>query len=160
MEGRPEAYGAGEDTLRGRWLTFPMDRESYGQELRYVTQIIGMQQITAMPEMPRYMRGIINLRGRIVPVIDVRLRFGKPEKSYGDRTCIIIIDLGGRQVGLVTDGISEVVTLAEEDVEPPPAFNTASRGLIKGLGKTASSVVLLLDCPRLLDEDGPAETGA
>jgi purine-binding chemotaxis protein CheW len=151
------AYRAGEnaqaeeDTLKGRYLTFPVLDEIYGVEIKYVTQIISIQKITEMPEMPVFMKGIINLRGRIVPVIDIRLRFNKPEKEYDDRTCVIIIDLNGQHIGLITDSISEVMTIDDEDIEPLPDFGTG-RGYIKGIGKKSDSVVLLIDCQKLLSD--------
>jgi purine-binding chemotaxis protein CheW len=143
---------AEEDTMKGRYLTFPILGESYGLEIKYVTQIIGIQRITEMPEMPYYMKGIINLRGQIIPVIDIRLRFGKVEKDYDDRTCVIIVELHNTQIGLITDSISEVMTIADEEIEPLRCFN-ASQGYIQGIGKTESSIILLIDCKKLLIED-------
>jgi purine-binding chemotaxis protein CheW len=142
---------AGEDTMKGRYLTFPIQNESYGLEISYVKQIIGIQKMTEVPEMPYFMKGIINLRGVIIPLIDMRLRFGKPEREYDDRTCIIIVDVSGMRLGLITDSVSEVATIAEEDIEPLPGFNSA-RGYIKGIGKTAGGVVLIIDCEKLLSE--------
>jgi purine-binding chemotaxis protein CheW len=140
-----------EDTLKGRYLTFPILDETYGVEIKYVTQIISIQKITEVPEMPYFMKGIINLRGRIVPVIDIRLRFNKPEKEYDDRTCVIIIDFSGQHIGLITDSISEVMTINDGDIEPLPDYGTG-RGYIKGIGKASDSVVLLIDCHKLLSD--------
>ena len=80
-----------EDTQKGRFLTFSLDKESYGIEIKYVTEIIGLQEITEVPELPDYIKGIINLRGKIIPVMDIRLRFKKSEKEYNDRTCVIVL---------------------------------------------------------------------
>ena len=89
-----EQIGQEEDTQKGKFLTFSLGNESYGLEIKYVTEIIGIQPITEVPELPEYIRGIINLRGKIIPVMDVRLRFKKPFNEYNERTCIIVIDVG------------------------------------------------------------------
>ncbi len=146
------------DALKGRYLTFTVLGETYGIEISCVKQIIGIQNITEMPEMPEmpfYMKGVVNLRGKIIPVIDMRLRFGKPAKEYDDRTCIIIVDADGtgRSFGLITDSVSEVSSIGSEDIEPPPV-GVAAQGYIRGIGKTASKAVFLIDCARLLSEDG------
>ena len=89
-----------EDTQKGRYLTFGLGNEAYGIEIEHVTEIIGIQAITELPELPEYIRGIINLRGKIIPVMDVRLRFKKEFREYNDRTCIIVIDISGISIGL------------------------------------------------------------
>ena len=142
----------GEDTMKNRYLTFPILDELYGIEIKYVTQIVGIQRITVMPEMPHFMKGIINLRGQIIPVIDMRIRFGKPEKEYDDRTCVIIIDFDKLRLGLITDSVSEVMTILDSNIEPLPSFSV-SKGYIKGIGKVANNVVLLVNCDKLLSED-------
>ncbi len=149
------ANGPIDAAMTGRYLTFTVSGETYGIEIRCVAQIVGIQTITEMPEMPFYMKGVVNLRGKIIPVIDMRLRFGKPAKEYDDRTCIIIIDIDGtgRSFGLITDSVSEVSSIAGEDIEPPPGGG-AAQGYIRGIGKTASKAVFLIDCAKLLSEDG------
>ncbi len=151
-----------EDTQKGRFLTFPLGGESYGIEIRYVTEIIGMQPITAVPELPDYIRGIINLRGKIIPVMDARLRFQKPFQEYDDRTCVIVIDvkeMDGKDIsiGLIVDSVSEVITIPDEDIVPPPSIQKVTNRYIKGIGKTADEVKLLLDCEKLLNEEEIAE---
>lgn len=141
-----------EDTQRGRFLTFPIGEESYGIEIRYVTEIIGMQPITKVPEMPDYIQGIINLRGKIIPVMDARIRFKKPFQEYNDRTCVIVIDIKDSVVGFIVDSVSEVISIAEEDIVPPPDIQKASDKYIKGIGRTAGEIKLLLDCEKLLNE--------
>jgi len=137
-----------EDTLKGRYLTFSIGDESYGIEVRYVTEIVGIQKITVIPELPEYVKGIINLRGKIIPVIDVRLRFRKEPKEYNDRTCVIVIDIKDLSIGLIVDTVSEVITIPEEDiVEPPESF---SNRYIRSIGKVGNEVKLLLDCEKLL----------
>lgn len=141
-----------EDTQKDRFLTFEIGGESYGIEIRYVTEIIGLQPITEVPELPNYIRGIINLRGKIIPVMDVRLRFKKPFREYNDRTCVVVVDINEISVGLIVDSVSEVLTIAEEEIVPPPELNKTSNKYIKGIGKAGNSVKLLIDCNRLLNE--------
>lgn len=144
-----------EDTLKGKFLTFIIGREEYGIEIRYVTEIIGgMQMITEVPEVPGYVKGIINLRGKIIPVIDVNLRFKKEAKAYNDRTCIIVIDINDLSVGLIVDNVAEVLSIAEENIVPPPDVRAGfHHHYIKGIGKVGTEVKLLLDCDKLLSDD-------
>lgn len=142
-----------EDTQRGRFLTFILGEESYGIDIKYVTEIIGLQPVTEVPEMPDYIRGIINLRGKIIPVMDVRLRFKKPFKEYNDRTCVIVIDIGDISIGLIVDSVSEVLTIPDEEIVPPPEINKTGNKYIRGIGKVGSEVKLLLDCNKLLNEE-------
>jgi len=143
-----------EDTLKGRYLTFSLGDESYGIEVRYVTEIVGMQKITEIPELPDYVKGIINLRGKIIPVIDVRLRFRKEPKEYNDRTCVIVIDIRDLSIGLIVDTVSEVISIPDEDIVEPPEMNKGfSNRYIKNIGKVGNEVKLLLDCEKLLTED-------
>ena len=143
-----------EDTQKGKYLTFSLGKESYGIEIRYVTEIIGIQAITEIPELPDYVKGIINLRGKIIPVIDVRLRFKKDTKEYNDRTCIIVVDVMDLSVGLIVDSVAEVINIPEEDIEAPPKMNRGyNNRFIKNIGKVGNDVKLLLDCEKLLNED-------
>ncbi|WP_010246263.1 chemotaxis protein CheW [Acetivibrio cellulolyticus] len=144
-----------EDTQKGRFLTFIIGKEVYGIEIKYVTEIVNIQKITEVPELPDYIKGIINLRGKIIPVLDVRLRFKKESKEYNDRTCIIVIDIGDISVGLIVDSVAEVIAITENDIVPPPDENTGFHNkYIKGIGKVGDEVKLILDCSRLLsDED-------
>lgn len=142
-----------EDTLKGRYLTFLVGKESYGVEVRHVTEIVGIQSITEIPELPAYVKGIINLRGKIIPVMDVRLRFGKEPKAYDDRTCVIVIDIGNLSIGLIVDAVSEVITIPEQDIVPPPKMQQGFGKSIKNIGKVGDDVKLLLDCEKLLTSD-------
>lgn len=143
-----------EDTQKDRFLTFSLDKESYGIEIRYVTEIIGIQAITEIPELPEYVKGIINLRGKIIPIMDVRLRFRKEPKEYNDRTCVIVIDIKDLSIGLIVDSVSEVITIPEENVVEPPKVNKGfSNRYIKNIGKVGNEVKLLLDCDKLLTYD-------
>jgi purine-binding chemotaxis protein CheW len=143
-----------EDTQKGRYLTFSLGRETYGIEIKYVTEIIGLQVITEIPELPEYVRGIINLRGKIIPVMDVRLRFKKEPMEYNDRTCVIVVDINEISIGLIVDKVAEVLTIPEADIVAPPQMNKGfNNRYIKNIGKVGDDVKLLLDCEKLLSED-------
>ncbi|HPU17453.1 MAG TPA: chemotaxis protein CheW [Bacillota bacterium] len=141
-----------EDTLSNRYLTFRVDKEVYGIELKYVTEIVGVQPITEIPEMPEFVRGIMNLRGRIIPVMDLRLRFKKPFKEYNDRTCIIVAESGERVFGFAVDSVSEVTAIPPSNIDrPPDLVKKGGENFILGIGKVNGDVKLLLDCEKLLD---------
>ena len=143
-----------EDTQKGKFLTFSIGAEEYAIEVRYVTEIIGMQTITEVPELPEYIKGIINLRGKIIPVMDIRLRFKKEPREYDDRTCIIVIDIGEISIGLIVDTVSEVLSIDEGNIVSPPQVNRGSQNkYIKAIGKIDQNVKLILDCQKLLNED-------
>lgn len=143
-----------EDTQKGRFLTFALGNETYGIEIKYVTEIIGIQAITELPELSNYIKGIINLRGKIIPVMDVRLRFKKECKEYNDRTCIIVIDIDELSIGLIVDSVSEVLSIDEKDIVEPPQINKGyNNRYIKSIGKVGNDVKLLLDCEKMLTED-------
>jgi purine-binding chemotaxis protein CheW len=142
-----------EDTQKGKFLTFALGNEVYGIEIMYVTEIVGIQPITEVPELPEYVKGIINLRGKIIPVMDIRLRFKKKKMEYNDRTCTIVIDIGEFSIGLIVDTVSEVLSIQEEDIVPPPDISKGGKKYIKGIGKTGADVVLILDCEKILNEE-------
>ncbi len=143
-----------EDTQKDKFLTFSLDKEIYGIEIKYVTEIIGIQEFTEMPELPDYIRGIINLRGKIIPIMDVRIRFKKKTKEYNDRTCVIVVDIKDLCIGIVVDQVLEVLTIKEEDiVEPPKLSKDFNNRFIKNIGKVGNDVKLLLDCQQLLTDD-------
>lgn len=143
-----------EDTQKGRFLTFSLGNESYGIEIKYVTEIVGIQEITEIPELPEYVKGIINLRGQIIPVMDVRLRFKKEPKEYTDRTCVIVINVKDVSIGLVVDAVAEVLTIPDENIVEPPKMNKGFYNrYIKNIGKVENDVKLLLDCEKMLTDD-------
>ncbi len=142
-----------EDTQKGRFLTFALGKETYGIEITYVTEIIGIQEITELPELPEYIKGIINLRGKIIPVMDVRLRFKKEFHDYNDRTCIIVVDIKGVAIGLIVDSVAEVLTILEQDIAPPPQLRGQNNKYIRSIGKVGNDVKLLLDCEKLLTDN-------
>jgi purine-binding chemotaxis protein CheW len=143
-----------EDTQVNKFLTFVLNTGAYGIEIRYVTEIIGIQNITKVPDMPCYIKGVINLRGKVIPVMDVRLRFGVEERSYDDRTCIIVINIDDQSVGLIVDRVLEVLDIPQSDIEPPPKVKRGTDNLfIQGMGKVGSEVKILLNANRLLYDE-------
>lgn len=142
-----------EDTQKGKYLTFSLGEEYYAIEIKYVTEIIGMQPISEIPELPDYVKGIINLRGKIIPVMDVRLRFKKPWVPYNDRTCVIVIEIAAIAIGLIVDLVSEVLVIPDDAIVPPPEVSQGGNRFIKGIGTAGKDVKLLLDCERLINEN-------
>jgi purine-binding chemotaxis protein CheW len=138
-------------TLAGKYLTFTLQRESYGIDVLKVREIIRLTDITAVPQMPRYVRGVINLRGKIIPVIDLRLRFGVNEVQNTEHTCIVVAqvklpDGKATQMGLIVDGVEEVLNLATADIEQTPDFgSTIATDYILGMAKVKGAVKTLLD---------------
>ena len=142
-----------EDTQKDKFLTFHLANEDYGIEIEYVTEIIGIQKITQVPDMPNYVKGVINLRGKVIPVMDMRRRFHLPDRDYDDRTCIIVVDINGAQIGLVVDEVREVADIPEDQIEQPPATGRDSGGhYIKGIGKMDDEVKIILDVGKILQE--------
>jgi purine-binding chemotaxis protein CheW len=142
-----------EDSQKDQFLTFMLCDECYGIAIEHVKELIGMQSITELPELPEYIRGIINLRGKIIPVMDVRLRFKRSFREYNDRTCVIVCEMKGIAVGFIVDAVAEVLAIPETEIVAPPELNQAVNRYIKGIGKVDKGVVLLLDCDQLLKEE-------
>lgn len=143
-----------EDTQKDKYLTFHLAGEDYGIDIAFVTEIIGIQKITEVPDMPDFVKGVINLRGKVIPVMDVRLRFHLPERDYDERTCIVVVDINETAVGLVVDQVNEVADIPEKDVEPPPrSSDGASSRFLKGMGKVEKEVRILLNVDKLLFDD-------
>jgi purine-binding chemotaxis protein CheW len=141
--------------LSGKYLTFNLGEEGYGIEILKVQEIIGIQNITRVPRAPDYVKGVINLRGKVIPVIDLRLKFGMPEKEFTRETCIIMVqaatDDGFLIMGLIVDIVSEVLDIAREQIEPPPSLGTnVDVRFILGLARTGNDVKILLDIDRVL----------
>jgi purine-binding chemotaxis protein CheW len=142
---------AGEE--ENKFLTFKLADESYGVEILKVREIIGLLNITAVPQMPVYMQGVINLRGKVIPVVDLRLKFGLDEAEHTEETCIIVVDVG-REVGIVVDTVSEVLDIAGKNIEPPPSMGgSVDTSFILGMGKVGDAVKILLDIDRVLSTD-------
>lgn len=140
-----------EDTQEGKYLTFMINSEEYGFEIRFVTEIIGIQNITEVPDMPDYVRGVINLRGKVVPIMDVHLRFGIEVRDYDERTCIIVINVNDQVIGIVVDRVCEVLDIPKAQIDPAPDLRK-ERGnrFIQGMGKFGEKVKMLLDVEKLL----------
>jgi len=140
-----------QDTQQGKYLTFKVGDEEYGIDIRNVTEIIGIQNITELPDTPPYVKGVINLRGKVIPVVDVRLRFHIEELAYNDRTCIVVVNMNEMSVGLIVDTVSEVMDIPAENIESPPRVSSKSGSMyIQGFGKVGDDVKILLDTQKLL----------
>ncbi|MGN7765070.1 chemotaxis protein CheW [Paenibacillus sp. 22594] len=138
-----------EDTQRDKYLIFSLGSQFYGIEIQYVTEIIGIQPIAAIPDLPEYITGIINLRGKIIPVMDVRMRFHMDPEPYNDRTCIIVIDILDEVLGLIVESVSEVLPILPEEIVSAPD-SPGGGGFVTRIGKTGHGVKLLVDCAKLL----------
>ncbi len=144
------------DTQKGKYMTFKSGNEYFGLEIQYVNEIIQLQAITAIPETEDYIKGLINLRGKVIPVVDVRLRFKQEPFEYNDRTCIIVINIKSMMVGLIVEKIAEVVEIKEDNILPPPSVGRADRvqnKYVYGIGKVGDAVKLLLDPDKLLNDE-------
>jgi purine-binding chemotaxis protein CheW len=136
-----------------KYLTFKLAEEEYGVEILKVREIIGVMDITSVPQMPVHMKGVINLRGKVIPVIDLRLKFGFQEIEHTEQTCIIVVDVG-REIGIIVDTVSEVLDIASGNIEPPPSIGGAlDTSFILGMGKVGEAVKILLDIDRVLTND-------
>jgi purine-binding chemotaxis protein CheW len=146
-----------ENTQADKYLLFNLGREVYGIPIVHVINIVELQKITEVPDMPAHIRGVINLRGRIIPVMDLRLRFRLPERPYDDRTCVIIVKLGERSVGLICDTVAEVQGIPPQDIEEPLNFQRDQEAAryISGLGKVGDEVRILIDVGKVLSDDDP-----
>ena len=144
------------DTQKGKYVTFKSGEEYFGLKIQYVNEIIVFQEITKIPESENYIKGLINLRGKIIPVIDVRLRFKQEPFEYTDRTCIIVVNVKNIVVGLIVEQIAEVVEIQEENIIPSPSVGKADKSQNKyvyAIGKVGDQVKLLLDPDRLLNDE-------
>ncbi len=139
-----------QDSMEGMYLTFELADEGYGLEIRNVIEIIGIQPVTKVPDMPSHVIGVLNLRGKVIPIIDVRLRFHLEPRDYDERTCIIVVDVDGNSVGLVVDKVNEVIDIPLGDIEPPPSAGKDQAQYIRGLGKLNDNVKILLDIEALI----------
>lgn len=144
--------------LNGKYLTFRLAEEDYGIPLRQVKEIIGMMPVTAVPQTPAHVKGVINLRGQVIPVSDLRLRFGMDAIAYNDRTCIIVVDIRGAdsttRMGVIVDAVSEVLNVRKEEIEAAPSFGGLARTeYILGMANMDESVKILLDIDRVFDPE-------
>lgn len=138
----------------GKYLTFALGHEEYGLEILQVREIIGLMEITAVPEVPEYVKGVINLRGKIIPVIDLRLKFEMQRVDYSNETCIIVLNVNSNLIGIIVDRVCEVLDIAQDSIEPPPNFGSKTHtDFITGIGKIGDKVKILLDIERILIAD-------
>lgn len=143
-----------EDTQRDRYLTFRLGDEDYALEIRYVTEIISIQKITDVPDLPDFVKGVINLRGQVIPTLDLRLRFGLPAKDYDERTCVIITRMNDIPVGVIVDTVNEVLNIPPENISPPPSVQKGiAHRFVEGLGRVGDSVKIILNAEKLLHGD-------
>ncbi len=142
----------------GKYLTFTLAGEEYGIGILKIKEIIGMMPITPVPRTPQFVKGVINLRGKVIPVIDLRLRFGLEAEEYTDRTCIIVVEIPGESgnvmIGIVVDTVSEVLNIKADDIEDSPAFGSRlETDYILGMAKMEGGVKILLDIDRILKSE-------
>lgn len=141
----------------GKYLTFSLGREEYGIPIQKIKEIIGMMEITHIPKTPGYIKGVINLRGKIIPLMDLRLKLEMEEVQYTERTCIIVADIHHedvkRQMGLAVDSVSEVVNLQSSEIEPPAEYGQVSDDFMAGIGKVKGKVILLMDIERVISNE-------
>ena len=142
----------------GKYLTFTLAEEEYGIGILKIKEIIGMMPITSVPQTPEFVKGVINLRGKVIPVIDLRLRFGMGEIDYTERTCIIVVEIEGQAgrvlIGIVVDSVSEVLNIKGDDIEDTPTFGTKlNTEYILGMAKMEGGVKILLEIDRVLSSE-------
>ncbi len=138
----------------GKYLTFGLAKEDYGLEILKVREIIGMMDITPVPLTPEYFRGVINLRGKVIPVVDLRMKFGMESIEQTPNTCIIVVDVSGVEMGVVVDRVSEVLDIVSEDIEDAPSFGAdVDTEYIRGIGKTGGRVTILLDIDGVISSE-------
>ncbi len=144
----------GDNMLNNKYLLFNIGEEVYGIDIASVTEIIEMQKITDVPDTPDFIKGVINLRGRVIPVMDLRLRFEMSEREHDDRTCMIIVKIDDTSMGFIVDTVAEVHDIVETNIEPPPSFKSDNgrNHYISGLGKVNERVTILIDAHRLLHD--------
>jgi purine-binding chemotaxis protein CheW len=137
-----------------KYLTYSIGEERFGLDIKFVDDIIGVQDITKVPNQPDYLQGVINLRGVIIPVIDIRVRFDKPFRTYDDRTCIIVINIEEAAIGIVVDTVLEVINIPDDIIAAPPKFEEdVVTQYIKGIGNLENHVVIIIDCYKLIREE-------
>jgi purine-binding chemotaxis protein CheW len=152
LESTPSALA---ENRAGKYLAFRLGKEDFAIQVLKVREIVGIQDITAVPQMPDYVKGVINLRGKVIPVVDLRLKFGLPEKEYTQRTCIIVVQVhsGGEEIqsGVIVDEVSEVLNLAAAEIEDTPDFGEdVETPYLLGMAKAKDRVKMLLDIDQVL----------
>jgi purine-binding chemotaxis protein CheW len=149
------------DSQKDKYLTFKIADEEFAIPIGHVIEIVGIQKITEVPDMPAFVKGVINLRGKVIPVMDVRLRFHLEAVEYDDRTCVVVVSVGETTIGLVVDTVSEVVDIPEGNISPPPRFSSSGSGrYVSGMGKIGDAVKIIIDVQRLLRDEEIAALAA
>jgi purine-binding chemotaxis protein CheW len=149
---------AGRRDRAGKYLTFRLAQEEFGLEILKVQEIIGMMKVTRVPQVPEFMRGVINLRGKVIPVVDLRLKFGMEALEDTERTCIIVVQIVGRghemTIGIIVDEVSEVMDIGTDRIEPPPALGSdVDTTFLLGMGKVDEKVIIMLDIDKVLSTE-------
>ena len=146
------------DNQSNKYLMFNLGKEEYGIDIARITAIEELQKITVIPDMPNFVKGVINLRGKVIPAVDLRLRFGMEEREYDDRTCIVIVSVNESTIGLIVDIVSEVHEIGKDDIGPPPSFKSASgkEQYIAGLAKKGDEVKIILDVEKIISNEDRA----
>lgn len=161
MDEQSLADALDKDAVNGKYLTFWTDGQLYGMPIAVVLQIVGVPEITVVPEFPNYAKGFINLRGIITPVIDVRLRFSMEEKPHDEKTCIIVTNLNNKQIGFLVDAVDSVIDIDDEQISQPPTVKSfSSHNYLTGVAQLSQRIALLLDVSKLLDEETLTSLGA
>ncbi|MFQ5962934.1 MAG: chemotaxis protein CheW [Candidatus Scalinduaceae bacterium] len=138
----------------GKFLTFSLGKEEYGVEILKIREIIGIMDITTVPQTPDYMKGVINLRGKVIPVIDLRLKFSMEEVEYTQETCVIVVEVSKSLIGIIVDNVSEVLDIKSGEIEDPPQFGQEiDTSFIMGLGKAKGKIIILLDIEKVLSSE-------
>ena len=142
----------------GKYLTFGLAEETYGLEILKVREIMGLMDITAVPRTPDFVKGVINLRGKVIPVVDLRLKFGMPEAEHTEETCIIVVNVGTVEMGILVDKVSEVLNILGNEIEDTPSFGVdVDTDFILGMGKAHGQVTILLDIGKVLTREEVAQ---
>lgn len=143
--------GKSQQNRAGKYLDFVLANETYGLEILKVREIMGLMDITAVPRTPEFVKGVINLRGKVIPVVDLRLKFGLQEAEHTEETCIIVVNVSSMEMGIVVDKVSEVLDIVGEDIEETPSFGTeVNTDFILGMGKANGKVTILLDIVKVM----------
>ena len=150
------------DDISRQYLSFKLEQEDFALDIAHVREVLDLTRLTRVPKAPEYVRGVINLRGAVVPVIDLQARFGRPAARIGKKTCIVIFDSmrdGERvELGLLVDAVSEVIDIGADQIEPPPNFGASvRRDFIRGMGKVASGFVIILEPDKAFDVNEMAQ---
>ncbi|MCB2182825.1 MAG: chemotaxis protein CheW [Desulfobulbaceae bacterium] len=159
-ENQQEKSSHGLTKLAGKYLTFELGKEEYGIGILKVREIIGLMEITAVPHTPPYIKGVINLRGSVIPVLELRAKFNMEAQEYTDRTCIVVVEVQGESgtvmVGMIVDSVSEVLNIAENEIEPPPSFSGSDveNDNFLGMAKIKGKLKILLDVDKVIGQSG------